>query len=466
MEKVLPPRLGRLRFRSSARCATAVRAFTFCLFATGAGAACCASSPAASAAPGTPVAPVAPSAQAPANTLQVLHWWTSASERKAADLLAARMADEGLAWKDAAIPGGAGIGAGKVLKGRVLAGDAPQVTQIIGASVAEWAELGLLLDIDGVASAGDWNGFLFPTVQKLIQHRGHVVAAPLGIHRVNTLYYNRALFARLKLAPPRTWAEFEAAARKLRAAGVAPLAQSSESWQVAALFENLVLAESGPEFYRELLVKRSPAAAADRRTAEALVRLRIVKDLIGREMEERPWPEVVRQFARGEAGMMIMGDWAKPELAERGMALDEDYGCAAAPGTARYHLYSVDTLTMFAGANRHRPAQEKMARVLVSPSVQADFNALKGAVPVRRDADPARMDGCARASWTIFAQGAAVQAPSLVHRMASDEASRDAIIAEVHRYFLDDRATPAEAQRRLGALFRLFNLRSQGAPGA
>jgi len=85
---------------------------------------------------------------------------------------------------------------------------------------------------------------------------------------------------------------------------------------------------------------------------------------------------------------------------------------------------------------------------------------------VPRDADPARMYSCARASWTTFAGGEAVQAPSLVHRMATDEASRDAIIAEVHRYFLDDRATPAEAQRRLGALFRLFNLRSQGAPGA
>ena len=461
MEKVFPPRLGRLRFRSGTRRAPAIRAFTFGLFATMAGAASCGPLP-----PMPQVPPNTPSAQAPANTLQVLHWWTSASERKAADLLAARMADEGLAWKDAAIPGGAGIGAGKVLKGRVLAGDAPQVTQIIGATVAEWAELGLLLDIDNVASAGDWNGFLFPTVQKLIQHRGHVVAAPLGIHRVNTLYYNRALFARLKLRPPRTWAEFEATAHKLRAAGVTPLAQSSESWQVAALFENLVLAESGPEFYRELLVKRNPAAAADQRTAEALERLRTVKGWISRQMDERPWPEVVRQFARGEAGMMIMGDWAKPELAERGMMVDKDYDCAAAPGTARYHLYSVDTLTMFAGDHRHNPSQEKMARLLVSPSVQADFNALKGAVPVRRDADPARMDGCARASWTIFAQGAAVQAPSLVHRMASDEASRDAIIAEVHRYFLDDRATPAEAQRRLGALFRLFNLRSQGAPGA
>ena len=407
-----------------------------------------------------------PAPASPPSSVQVLHWWTSASERKAADLLAARLAEEHIAWDDAAIPGGAGIGAGKVLKGRVLAGDAPEATQIIGVAIAEWADMGLLLELDNVAAAGNWQRFLFPTIQGLISHRRHTMAVPLGIHRVNTLYYNRALFAQLQLAPPRTWEEFESVARRLRAAGVQPLAQSGEAWQVSTLFENLVLAESGPEFYRELFVRRSPAAAADHRTAQALRRLRLVKGWIGGRPDERPWPEVVRQFARGQAGMMIMGDWAKAELAEQGQLPDREFGCAAAPGTGKYHLFSVDTLAMFAGDYSHMPAQEKMARLLVTPALQADFNALKGGVPVRRDADPARMDSCARASWTTFGQGAAVQAPSMVHRMATDEATRDAVIAEVHRYYLDERAQPAEAQRRLGALFRLFNLGNQGAPGA
>jgi len=398
--------------------------------------------------------------------LQVLHWWTSSSERKAADYLAGQLRGEGIAWQDAAIPGGAGLGAGKVLKGRVLAGDAPEVTQLIGPSIAEWADLGLLLELDNVADAGAWNSFLFPTIQALVVHRRHVVAAPLGIHRVNTLYYNRPLFDRLKLAPPTTWRQFEEVARRLRAAGVAPLAQSSEAWQVAALFENLVLAESGPAFYRELFVQRSPAAAADRRTHEALLRLRAIKGWIGGDLAERTWPEVVHQFARGQAGMMIMGDWAKAELAEHKALPERDFGCAAAPGTADYHLYSVDTLAMFAGGYRHMGAQEQMARLMVTPGVQASFNQLKGGVPVRRDADPGAMDSCARQSWTVFARGAAVQAPSLVHRMALDEASRDAIIAEVHRYFLDARVPPAQAQRRLGALFRLFNLKPLGVAGA
>jgi len=398
--------------------------------------------------------------------LQVLHWWTSASERKAADLLAERLREERIAWDDAAIPGGAGLGAGKVLKGRVLAGDAPEVAQMIGPSIAEWADLGLLLELDNVADAGGWNTFLFPAIRDLVVHRRHVVAAPLGIHRVNTLFYNRAVFARLGLSAPTTWRQFVGAAQQLRAAGIAPLAQSSEAWQVAALFENLVLAESGPSFYRELLQARSPHAAADARTAEALLRLRTVKSWLCDSPGERPWTAVVADFARGQAGMMIMGDWAKAELGEHGALPDREYGCAAAPGTAGYHLYSVDTLAMFAGDYRSLAAQERMAGLLVTPALQADFNALKGGVPVRRDADPARMDSCARQSWTTFAKGAAVQAPSLVHRMASDEAGRDAIIAEIHRFFLDDRVTPAQAQRRLAALFRMFNLKPIGVAGA
>ena len=127
-------------------------------------------------------------AATPDTTLQVLHWWTSLSERKAAEALARRLGAEGISWQDAAIPGGAGQGAGKVLRGRVLAGNAPEVTQIIGVPLREWAEVGVLLELDAVATAGGWADLLFPTVHALIQHRKHVVGAPLGIHRINTLF--------------------------------------------------------------------------------------------------------------------------------------------------------------------------------------------------------------------------------------------------------------------------------------
>lgn len=394
-------------------------------------------------------------------TLQVLHWWTSASERKAAGLLASRVADEGLLWRDVGIPGGAGIGAGKVLKSRVLASDAPEVTQIIGASIVEWAELGFLLELDKVARSNKWNTVFFPTIQNLIQYRQHVVAAPLGIHRINTLFYNRKLFATLKLSPPETWDELVILAAKLKAAGVMPLAQSSEPWQLATLFENLILAESGPEYHRELFVRQNIQAVFDHRFIRALERFRLMKNWMSHPVDERPWTEVVRQFSRHEAAMTIMGDWAKGELNEWGFATDDEFSCVSMPGTGKYHLYSVDTFSMFTNDYSHVAAQEKLAKLVATPSVQSDYNAIKGSVSVRRDADPAKMDSCARASWTAFAQGAAMQAPSLVHRMATDESSRDAIIAVIHRYFMDDSVTPAETQKRLAAIFRTLNLNNR-----
>lgn len=393
-------------------------------------------------------------------SLQVLHWWTSAGERHAANVLAARLADEGISWRDAAIPGGAGLGAGKVLRSRVLAGDAPDATQIIGVSIGEWAELGLLLELDGVAGTGNWDKALFPTVRELVRHRGHVVAAPLGIHRINTLFYNRKVFSRLNMAPPATWAEFEQAARRLRAAGVAPLVQSSEPWQVATLFENLLLVTGGPDFYRDLFVRQSPQAAADPRLAQALQRLRAMKGWMLNPADEQPWTEAVKRFGRGEAAMFVMGDWAKAELQEMGYAVDADFGCVALPGTDNYHLYSVDTLAMFVNDYAHQAAQEKLAKAVMSPAAQQQYSAAKGSVPVRRDAGQAAMDSCARSSWRSFARGAPGLAPSLVHRMAADEESRDAIIAELHRFYQDDGMAPAETQRRLAGLLRTLNLRT------
>ncbi|MDP1249846.1 hypothetical protein Q6312_28200, partial [Klebsiella pneumoniae] len=61
-----------------------------------------------------------PAAAEGAGELNVLHWWTSASERAAANHVAARMAENGLKWVDGAVAGGGGGPAIKVLNERIL----------------------------------------------------------------------------------------------------------------------------------------------------------------------------------------------------------------------------------------------------------------------------------------------------------------------------------------------------------
>lgn len=392
---------------------------------------------------------------AQADGLQVLHWWKSASERKAVDLVATRLNDEGISWRDGMIPNGSGVGAGIVLRSRMLAKDAPEVAQVNGIVIRDWARLGLLLELDTVAAAGKWDKLLQPTVAAAIQSDGHVYAAPLGIHRINTLFYNRKLFAQFKLNPPATWAEFEHAAAVLQQGGVVPLAQSSEPWQVATLFETLVLSE-GAEFYRALFQRREASAYADPKLASALTRLRHLKKWMDQPVPERTWDDATRQLADGNAAMLVMGDWAKGELVMRGLTVDEGFGCSVVPGTANYHLYNIDTLSMLATRESHRPAQEKLAAVIMTPALQNDYNQVKGSIPVLRNPPLAKMDSCARASYKLFSSGPGAQIPSLVHRMATDEIVRDAMVAELHRYFLDDGVTVADTQRRLAAIARTY----------
>lgn len=61
--------------------------------------------------------------QANAAEIEVLHWWTSGGEAKAANLLKEKLETKGHTWKDFAVAGGAGDSAMTVLKSRAISGN-------------------------------------------------------------------------------------------------------------------------------------------------------------------------------------------------------------------------------------------------------------------------------------------------------------------------------------------------------
>ncbi|MDG0833942.1 ABC transporter substrate-binding protein [Roseateles saccharophilus] len=404
-----------------------------------------------------------------AGELNVLHWWTSASERAAANHVAARMAENGLKWVDGAVAGGGGGPAIKVLNERILRRMAPKVAQLNGQSMTEWADMGLLLELDGVAAKRNWSKVMFPQVMAQVTVHGHVVAAPLGIQRINNLYLNKAVFKRLGLELPNDWDGLERAAVKLRAAGITPVAFSDEPWQVVTVFEAMLLSEAGPALYRRMLEQRDLSAFDDPALARALQRLRNWRNLaqpVGATTApgERPWTDVVADFANERAAMLITGDWARGELGAMGLEGERDFSCKAVPGTAQAHLYSIDTLAMLAGNGGSQADQEKMAELLGSATLQLGYNRIKGSIPVRRDVPVDELDPCAQASFHLFANPNTPRVPSLVHRMAFGEVGKNAIIETVHRFALDPTQTPAAAQRKLQGLLRALAPKTKAVP--
>jgi glucose/mannose transport system substrate-binding protein len=385
---------------------------------------------------------------------RVLHWWKSTSERLASDTIAASVRQAGIGWigEDASD----GIGAAIVLRSRILGRDMPDIAQANSMSSHNWARLGLVMDLDAVAAADQWERRLLPAVYQLIRPAGHVLAAPLGVHRMNTLVYNRQVFSRLRLAPPRTWDEFERVAPRLLRAGVIPLAQSSAPAQVTVLFENVLLADSGVALHRRIFTENDASAFADPALARALRHLRNLKRWMRQPVPESDWTDMAHELANGSAAMLVSGDWVKGELAAEGVHVDRQIGCIPAPDTGALHVLALDTLVMLHSDRVPRAGRETVARIAMAAPLQERYNRIKGSVTVLRDADPASMDSCARASWTMLADPAATLVPSGVVGMAWNEVMRDALISELHRFFMDDSVTVHDTQRRLAAVSRVF----------
>ncbi len=389
-----------------------------------------------------------------AQTLDVMHWWTSSSERAAANQLVQTLQQQGVRWQDAAVEGGGGGAAVKVLKSRVLSGSPPAAAQLIGKMLTDWADLGLVLPLNRVAEQGAWQQQFFPEVLSLVTHKGQRIAVPLGIHRINVVLYQRRLFERLRLAPPRDWSGLERVALRLREAGITPLAWSDESWQVATVFESVLLSHAGPDLYSRLVRAQDPEVWKDPRVEAALNRLRWLRELNGpMPRNEVGWIQSVQAFDQGKVGMLINGDWAQGELRQINPT-QPSFLCAPIPGTDGMHLYSIDTLTMLKGTQDKTLVQEKAAGLLGSAAVQRPYNQVKGSVPVRKDIDPQQLDECQRQSWQTFANPQAYRVPSLAHRMAASEATKEAIAGIVQSFVLRPGMTPAEAQRQLVSVVR------------
>ena len=283
---------------------------------------------------------------AQAGEVEVLHWWTSGGEAKAAQGLKASLQAKGHTWKDFAVAGGGGDSAMTVLKSRVVSGNAPAAAQIKGPSIQEWAQEGLLQPMDTVAKAENWDALLPKVVSDVMKFKGQYVAAPVNVHRVNWLWANAEVLKKAGVKAPTNWDEFFVAAEALKKAGVIPLAHGGQNWQDFTVFESVLLGVGGADFYKKTMVQMDPAALNSATMDKVLETFRRVKGTTDKNAPGRDWNLATAMVIKGEAGMQLMGDWAKGEFIAAGKAPGKDFICAAAPGTAKAFTFNIDSFAL------------------------------------------------------------------------------------------------------------------------
>ena len=391
---------------------------------------------------------------AQAGEIEVLHYWTSGGEAKAAATLKETMTAKGHVWKDFAVAGGGGDAAMTVLKSRVVSGNAPAAAQIKGPSIQEWAREGVLASIDDVAKAEKWDELLPKVVADAMKSKGSYVAVPVNVHRVNWLWANPEALKKANAKMPTNWDEFFVTAEALKKAGLIAVAHGGQSWQDFTTFESVALGVGGADFYQKAFVKLDPATISSPTMEKVLTTFKRVKGYTDKNANGRDWNLATAMVIKGEAGMQLMGDWAKGEFVAAGKAPGKDFVCAAAPGTADAYTFNIDSFAMFkVKGDDKAKAQKDFATAVMAPAFQETFNLNKGSIPARLNMKMDKFDDCAKLSSKDFVATAksGKLVPSIAHGMAVPSAVEGAMKDVVSAFWNTDSMTSKDAMTKLAS---------------
>jgi glucose/mannose transport system substrate-binding protein len=390
-----------------------------------------------------------------AGTVEVLHWWTSGGEAKAVGELKAMFEEQGGTWIDSPVAGGGGDAAMTALRARVVGGNPPTAVQLKGPGIQEWAEEGVLADLDEVASAEDWDSLLPLTLAEIMKYDGRYVAAAVNIHRVDWLWANPALLAQVDAEVPTTWDEFNAVADKLKEAGITPLAHGGQPWQDATIFEVVVLGLGGADFYRKALVELDPEALSSDTMVAVFDQMRRLRGYVDDSFSGRDWNLATAMVMNGEAAFQIMGDWAKGEFLAAGKVPGEDFLCVPAPGNG--YVLNSDSFAFFDVDGEEKiEGQKVLASLIMSEKFQEIFNVAKGSIPARIGVPRDNFDACAIGSMDDLAAATEANAlvPSMAHEMAIPRSQRGEFLDLVTEHFNSDMSSQDAVERLVEAIQR------------
>jgi glucose/mannose transport system substrate-binding protein len=325
-------------------------------------------------------------------TLEVYSWLTSGSEKDALDALfgVVKMQAGGVAITNAA-QDRSDI-AQQELATRMAQGNPPDSFQVVsGSGLASWVGKSALESLDAVAATQDWAGVMPAPVLQSVSKNGSLYGVPLDIERDNTIFYNKAIFAAHMITPPTSVDGIMTIAKSLKSSGITAFSVSaSAGWTIAShVFESVLVAQAGPDFYQAYLGGQKTADTPEIRTALSTVAS--MMDYANANRTSTSWTDAVAAVCNGQAAMLILPDFVKGELSHDGCGPDKiGYVPMQPAGTPTFVFVSI-TFELPIGAP-HRDAAIQFLKTVGSKAGQEAFNPVKGSIPARTDADTSLFD--------------------------------------------------------------------------
>ena len=383
--------------------------------------------------------------------LEISSYWSTGGELAALDALfqATKRADPGIEIINATVAGGGGSTAQPVLQARLAGGNPPDSWQVHPGweLLGEYVQANYCEPITDLYKSEGWDNVVPKDLIDMLTKNGQTYAVLVGVHRGNDLWYNKKVLEKngIKVGDKMTFAEFFAAAEKLKAAGVTPLAVGDSGiWATAQLFENTLLGTVGPQGWTDLFTgKMAWDHPKVKRAAEIYGKMLAYQNA---DHSALIWYQAVKAVMEGKCAFTSMGDWAYGEFAKAKMKDNEDFGWVSHPGTDGAFIIIADGFTLAKGAP-HRQEAITWLKVCGSRDAQEAFNPLKGSIPSRTDIDESKFGPYHNWSMNSFAKDKLL--PSCVHGAAAPAGFRKAFADAVAMFVVDknaDRLVKALAQ--------------------
>jgi glucose/mannose transport system substrate-binding protein len=351
--------------------------------------------------------------------LEIFSWWTAGGEAQGLAAMTKIFTAKypKVDFINATVAGGAGSNAKAVLATRMQANDPPDSFQVHAGHelIDSWVKADRMEPVTSIFKDNGWLSVYPQGVIDVLSYNGDIWSVPVNIHRANVLWYNKSIFDKNGITAPKTFDDFFAAADKLKAAGITPLALGDNGiWASVNLFETVLLGTMGPDKYRGLWTGTTDWNGPD--VKSALETFAKMMGYVNADHAALSWDQAAQLVVDGSAAMTVMGDWAEGYFKSVNLKPGVDFGWTPAPGTSGSFDMLSDSFGLPKGA-KNRIAAIAWLTLCGSKEGQDAFNPLKGSIPARKDGDRSLYDDYLKSAMDDFASNQIV--PSLAHGAAA-----------------------------------------------
>jgi|GEM_PF-1145334 len=330
---------------------------------------------------------------------EIWHYWLSGGEKDAINALmdVVKQENPGMTFNAREIPG-ASTEMRRQLGSAILAGNPPEVYHAgLGLDLKSYVDAGHLRTLDDVWAKLNGDKIFNPGLQKIVKVNGHVYAIPMNTHVVTHIFYNKKIFDKLGLKPPKNAEEFLKVSAVLKKNKIEPLAAAAKAGGTIYHIYPIFIDVLGTDGYMAL--GNGSLSWKDPKVRKAFEEYR--KTFVSQYMfgwSGYGWAEAANEMMKGNVAMYMNGDWVVSYFENAGWKSGVDFDFFPAPGTQNTIVVQVDGL-----ASPKESKDEKGAKALLLSAAgtagQAAFNRYKGSVAANLTVKPDIYKGVMKATY-------------------------------------------------------------------